>query len=165
MLHQGRAQFAAPPTMVGQTCWFASISPPASAAMLAEPWGYARQNIAPLVLVEVWAARQRRPTLVVVSSCARPNQNKQGSSSLSKARKSACRGSLITNLKPPHDVFVPINSEELESKSVSDVVRPCPACSRSIGAAPPGMMAAQQRLSQNSVLLPPRPVRNERGED
>jgi hypothetical protein len=36
----------------------------------AEPWGYARQNIAPLVLVEVWAARQRRPTLVVVSSCA-----------------------------------------------------------------------------------------------
>src|ERR1035437_5307842 len=105
------------------------------------------------------------PYLGVVSGCARPNQNKQVSSSLSKARKSACRGSLITNLKPPHDVFVPINSEELESKSVSDVVRPCPACSRSIGAAPPGMMAAQQRLSQNSVLLPPRPVRNERGED
>jgi hypothetical protein len=26
--------------------------------MLAEPWGYARQNIAPLVLVKVWAARQ-----------------------------------------------------------------------------------------------------------
>jgi hypothetical protein len=26
-------------------------------AMLAEPWGYARKNIAPLVLVEVWAAR------------------------------------------------------------------------------------------------------------
>jgi hypothetical protein len=49
--------------------------------MLAEPWGYARENIAPLVLVEVWTARpltfhfsatrQRRPTLVVVSSCAR----------------------------------------------------------------------------------------------
>jgi hypothetical protein len=38
--------------------------------MLAEPWGYARENIAPLVPVEVWAARQRRPTLVVVSSCA-----------------------------------------------------------------------------------------------
>jgi hypothetical protein len=38
--------------------------------MLAEPWGYAHENIAPLVLVEVWAARQRRPTLVVVSSCA-----------------------------------------------------------------------------------------------
>jgi hypothetical protein len=48
--------------------------------MLAEPWGYARQNIAPLVLVKVWAARlvaskqsgdgQHRPTLVVVSSCA-----------------------------------------------------------------------------------------------
>jgi hypothetical protein len=31
--------------------------------MLAEPWGYARQNIAPLVLVEVWAARQRPPYL------------------------------------------------------------------------------------------------------
>src|ERR1035437_3622891 len=60
-----------PPPMVGQTCRFAPISPPASAAMLAEPWGYARQNIAPLVLVKVWAARQRRPTLVV-SSCARP---------------------------------------------------------------------------------------------
>src|ERR1019366_6981019 len=29
-----------PPTMVGQTCRFAPISPPASAAMLAEPWGY-----------------------------------------------------------------------------------------------------------------------------
>jgi hypothetical protein len=42
-----------PPTMVGQTCRFAPISPPASAAMLAEPWGYARKNIAPLVLVEV----------------------------------------------------------------------------------------------------------------
>jgi hypothetical protein len=27
--------------------------------------GYACQNIAPLVLLEVWAARQRRPTLVV----------------------------------------------------------------------------------------------------
>jgi len=52
--------------MVEQTCRVAPISPPASAAMLAEPWGYARQNIAPLVLVEVWAARQRRPTLVVV---------------------------------------------------------------------------------------------------
>jgi hypothetical protein len=26
---------------------------------------YARENIASLVLVEVWAARQRRPTLVV----------------------------------------------------------------------------------------------------
>src|ERR1017187_10875457 len=58
-----------PPPMVGQTCRFAPISPPASAAMLAEPWAYARQNIAPLVLVEVWAARpsypaaqQRRPT-------------------------------------------------------------------------------------------------------
>jgi hypothetical protein len=37
--------------------------------MLAEPWGYARENIAPLVLVEVWAARQRRPTLVLMSSC------------------------------------------------------------------------------------------------
>jgi hypothetical protein len=24
--------------------------------MLAEPWGYARENIAPLVLVEIWAA-------------------------------------------------------------------------------------------------------------
>jgi hypothetical protein len=60
-----------PPPMVGQTCRFAPISPPASAAMLAEPWGYARENIAPLVLVEIWAARQRRPTLVVVSSCAR----------------------------------------------------------------------------------------------
>jgi len=34
--------------------------------MLAEPWGYARQNIALLVLVKVWAARQRRPTLVAV---------------------------------------------------------------------------------------------------
>ena len=33
--------------------------------------GYARQNIAPLVLVKVWAARQRRPTLVVVSRRAR----------------------------------------------------------------------------------------------
>jgi hypothetical protein len=31
--------------------------------MLAEPWGYARQNIAPLVLVEVWVARQRPPYL------------------------------------------------------------------------------------------------------
>jgi hypothetical protein len=31
--------------------------------MLAEPWGYARENIAPLVLVEVWAARQRPPYL------------------------------------------------------------------------------------------------------
>jgi len=38
--------------------------------MLAEPWGYARENIAPLVLVEVWVARQCRPTLVVVSTCA-----------------------------------------------------------------------------------------------
>jgi hypothetical protein len=44
-------------------CRFAPISLPASAAMLAEPWGYARQNIAPLVLVEVWAARQRPPYL------------------------------------------------------------------------------------------------------
>jgi len=51
-------------TMVGQTCRFAQISPPASAAMLAEPfWGYAHKNIA-LVLVEVWAVQQRRPTLV-----------------------------------------------------------------------------------------------------
>ncbi len=57
--------------MAGQTCRFAPISPPASAAMPAEPWECARKNIAPLVLVEVWAARQRRPTLVVVvSSCA-----------------------------------------------------------------------------------------------
>jgi hypothetical protein len=39
--------------------------------MLAEPRGYARQNIAPLVLEKVWAARQHRPTLMVVSSCAR----------------------------------------------------------------------------------------------
>ena len=38
--------------------------------MLAEPWGYARENIAPLVLVEVWAARQRRPTLVRVPGYA-----------------------------------------------------------------------------------------------
>jgi hypothetical protein len=37
-------------------------------AMLAEPWEYARENIAPLVLVEVWAARQRRPTLEVSGS-------------------------------------------------------------------------------------------------
>jgi len=29
--------------------------------MLAEPWGYARKNIAPLVLVEIGAARQRPP--------------------------------------------------------------------------------------------------------
>src|ERR1017187_10674010 len=50
-----------PPPMVGQTCRFAPISPPASAAMLAEPWAYARQNIAPLVLVEVWAARPSYP--------------------------------------------------------------------------------------------------------
>src|ERR1035438_87352 len=47
-----------PPPMVGQTCRFAPISPPASAAMLAEPWGYARQIIAPLILVKVWAAQQ-----------------------------------------------------------------------------------------------------------
>jgi hypothetical protein len=31
--------------------------------MLAEPWGYTRKNIALLVLVEVWAARQRPPYL------------------------------------------------------------------------------------------------------
>ena len=30
--------------------------------MLAEPWGYAAKYIAPLVLVEVWEARQRRAT-------------------------------------------------------------------------------------------------------
>jgi len=30
-------------------------------------------------------------------------------------------------LKPPNDVFVPVNSEELKSKSVSYVMRPCPA--------------------------------------
>ena len=53
---QGRTS-AQTPTMVGQTCRFAQISPPASAAMLAEAWGYARKNIAPLVLVEIWAAR------------------------------------------------------------------------------------------------------------
>jgi len=35
--------------------------------MLAESWGYARQNIAPLVLVKVRAARQHRPTLMVSS--------------------------------------------------------------------------------------------------
>src|ERR1039457_4479205 len=78
-----------PPPMVGQTCRFAPISPPASAAMLAEPWGYACQNIAPLVLVEDWAARpltfhfsatrQRRPTLVV-SSCARFERTKKNGS-------------------------------------------------------------------------------------
>jgi hypothetical protein len=33
-----------------------------------------RQNIAPLVLVEVWAARQRRPTLVVSSSAQKQRQ-------------------------------------------------------------------------------------------
>jgi len=60
-----------PPTMVGQTCRFAPISPPASAAKLAEPQGYAHENIVPLVLVEVWATRQRRPTLGVVSRFAR----------------------------------------------------------------------------------------------
>jgi len=38
--------------------------------MLAESWGYARQNIAPLVLAKVWAAQQHRPTLVM-SGCAR----------------------------------------------------------------------------------------------
>ncbi|HEY4984591.1 MAG TPA: hypothetical protein VIJ24_05965, partial [Verrucomicrobiae bacterium] len=71
IIRAARAQLETlPPTMAGQTCRFAPISPPASAAMLAEPWGYAHENIAPLVLVEVWAARQRRPTLVVVSSCA-----------------------------------------------------------------------------------------------
>jgi hypothetical protein len=43
--------------------------------MLAEPWGYARENIASLVLVEVWAARQRRPTLMVVSCCAREGRS------------------------------------------------------------------------------------------
>ena len=30
-------------------------------------------------------------------------------------------------LETSHDVFVPKNPEELELKSVSDVVRPCPA--------------------------------------
>ena len=55
-LQTGRTS-AQTPTMAGQTCRFAQISPPASTAMLAEPWGYARKNIAPLVLVEVWAAR------------------------------------------------------------------------------------------------------------
>jgi hypothetical protein len=40
---------------VGQTCWFASISLLASAAMQT---GYACKNIAPLVLSEVWAAQQ-----------------------------------------------------------------------------------------------------------
>ena len=49
---------------------------------------------------------------------------------LSKARKSACLGSLITNLKPPNDVFVPVNSEELKSKSVSYVMRPCHSAAR-----------------------------------
>jgi len=39
-----------------KTCRFAPISPPASAAKLVEPWGYARQNIALLVLVKGWAA-------------------------------------------------------------------------------------------------------------
>jgi hypothetical protein len=33
--------------------------------MLAESGGYARKNIASLVLVEVWAARQRPPYLGV----------------------------------------------------------------------------------------------------
>jgi hypothetical protein len=47
--------------------------------MLAEPWGYACQNIAPLVLVEDWAARQRHPTLVV-SSCARFERTKKNGS-------------------------------------------------------------------------------------
>ena len=61
------------PTMVGQTCRFAPISPPASAAMLAKPWGYARQNTASLVLVKVWAARQHRPTLMVMSRACCPN--------------------------------------------------------------------------------------------
>jgi hypothetical protein len=37
------------PMMVGQTCRFAQFSPPASAAMPVEPWGYALKNIAPLV--------------------------------------------------------------------------------------------------------------------
>jgi hypothetical protein len=32
--------------------------------------GIRHENIAPLVLVEVWAARQRRPTLVAVSGYA-----------------------------------------------------------------------------------------------
>src|SRR5664280_1128401 len=58
------------PTRAGQICRFAPISPPASAAMLAEPWGYGRENFAPLVLVDAWAARPRRPALVVVSGCA-----------------------------------------------------------------------------------------------
>src|ERR1019366_1308172 len=52
--------------MVGQTCRFAQISPPASAAMLAEPWGYTHARTS---LRSFWWKFGRRgsarPTLVV----------------------------------------------------------------------------------------------------
>ena len=47
------------------------VVPNLSASERSDAGGNAGQNIAPLVLADIWAAQQRRPTLVRVSSCVR----------------------------------------------------------------------------------------------
>ena len=50
------------------------VGPNLSASERSDVGGNAGKNIAPLVLSNIWAVRQHRPTLVVVSRACCPNQ-------------------------------------------------------------------------------------------